>query len=301
MTEITDYSNWEKITKINKGWSKDAKFLIETKAGDKLLLRLSDIERYEAKKKEYEIIQKYAKTGVKMSMPLDFGSCGQETKVYMLLTWIEGEDLEAVLPRLSEKEQYELGRSAGEILKKIHAPVVEPEDVPTIDKRQKKLAKLKEYEDSDVRIADDETAIAYVKDNIGKICTVPPVYQHGDFHPGNLIYMPNGEIGVIDFNRWEVGDPYEEFYKLESFGTEYSIPYCVGEIDAYFNDEVPEMFWETLAVYVAHASLFSIKWAKPFGQDDIDSMVVRCEAAFAHYDRFNRVIPSWYTEFKERK
>ena len=37
------------------------------------------------------------------------------------------------------------------------------------------------------------------------------MYQHGDFHPGNLIYMENGEIGVIDFNRWEVGDPYEEF------------------------------------------------------------------------------------------
>ena len=41
-------------------------------------------------------------------------------------------------------------------------------------------------------------------------------------------------IGVIDFNRWEVGDPYEEFYKLESFGIEESIPYCVGQIDEYF-------------------------------------------------------------------
>lgn len=62
---------------------------------------------------------------------------------------------------------------------------------------------------------------------IKKIWKEPPVYMHGDFHPGNLIYMRDGTIGVIDFNRWEVGDPYEEFYKLESFGVEVSIPYCI--------------------------------------------------------------------------
>lgn len=76
--------------------------------------------------------------------------------------------------------------------------------------------------------------------------------------------MENGEIGVIDFNRWEVGDPYEEFYKLESFARELSVPYCIGQIQAYFNDEVPGDFWSILAVYVAHASLFSVKWAEKF-------------------------------------
>lgn len=60
----------------------------------------------------------------------------------------------------------------------------------------------------------------------------------------------------------KVGDPYEEFYKLESFGTEVSIPYCIGQIDAYFNDSVPMDFWIANAVYVAQASLYSIKWAE---------------------------------------
>ena len=67
------------------------------------------------------------------------------------------------------------------------------------------------------RVENDEDAISYVKNNIDLIWRKNPVYQHGDFHPGNLIYMPDGQIGVIDFNRWEVGDPYEEFYKLEIF------------------------------------------------------------------------------------
>ena len=120
--------------------------------------------------------------------------------------------------------------------------------------------------------------------------------MHGDYHPGNLIYTDNGLIGVIDFNRWEVGDPYEEFYKLESFGIENSIPYCIGQIDAYFDDQIPEDFWSTLAVYVAQATLFSIKWAEKFGQEDIDSMVVRCRMALDDYDNFETYIPKWYTD-----
>ena len=44
----------------------------------------------------------------------------------------------------------------------------------------------------------------YVKDNIDKLWLEQPVYQHGDFHPGNLILTPQKTLGVIDFNRWEV-------------------------------------------------------------------------------------------------
>lgn len=49
-------------------------------------------------------------------------------------------------------------------------------------------------------------------------------------------------------------------------------------------------------MYVAHASLFSIKWAEKFGQADIDAMVRRCMVAFEDYDYFRRDIPAWYKE-----
>ena len=106
--------------------------------------------------------------------------------------------------------------------------------------------------------------------------------------------QPDGSIGVIDFNRWEVGDPWEEFYKLQSFGKEVSVPYCVGQINAYFNGDPPEDFWRVLAVYVAWSSLFSIKWAEQFGSEEIAGMVRRCKAAFADFDDFRRVVPCWY-------
>ncbi|SFR64555.1 aminoglycoside phosphotransferase family protein [Anaeromicropila populeti] len=290
-------SGWKVINPIEKGWSEDAKYYVESADGKKLLLRISDISKMEKKEKEFEVINKYAQLGIEMSQPIEFGICNNRKSVYMLLTWVEGVDLEQALPELSKKEQYALGRMAGEILKKIHSIKVMPYDLPSTTKVQKKLKQLEAYVSSDIRIEEDKSVIQYIEQNINKMWSVLPVYQHGDFHPGNLILTPDKRIGVIDFNRWEVGDPYEEFYKLESFGTEVSIPYCIGQIDAYFNDNVPDLFWEVLAVYVAHAALYSIKWAEKFGQNDVKHMVCICKRIFAHYDKFKLLKPVWYTKY----
>ena len=295
MFNINGSSNWLSVEKITKGWSSDEKYKIVTTDGQTLLLRISDISAYDYKKKEYEIVEKYSKLGFAMSSPVDFGVCNEEKNCYMILTYVEGKDLEESLPQLSEKEQYLLGRKAGEILRKIHSIPLDECDIPAETKQKKKLFQLQRYVDTPyLRVPDDEVAIEYVRNNIDLIWKEKPVYQHGDFHPGNLIYMENGEIGVIDFNRWEVGDPYEEFYKLESFGIEVSIPYSIGQIDAYFDDEISNDFWGALAVYCAWSALFSIKWAEPFGQKDVDGMVERCQRAFENYDNFNSIIPKWY-------
>ena len=293
---IASSAGWKSVTPVEKGWSEDRKYRIETETGRLLLLRLSEASRQEEKRKEFGIITKYARTGITMSAPVEFGLCSGGEQVYMLLEWIEGRDLEEALPELSEGEQYALGREAGKILRKIHSIPLSQEDVPRETKRPKKLRQLALYEGSSLRIPGDEIAVRYVKENMDRIWREQPVYLHGDFHPGNLIYTPEGSIGVIDFNRWEIGDPYEDFYKLESFGREVSVPYCVGQIDAYFDGRVPEDFWRALAVYVAHAALYSIKWAERFGQEEIDGMVRRCRAAFADYDGFRLTVPRWYRE-----
>ena len=119
--DIKGYENWKSIDNLSKGWSNDEKHVVQTATGEMLLLRLSDIEQYAAKKKEYEIITKYASLGFLMSQPIDFGVCNNGKNVYMLLTWIEGVDLEEALPTLPEGEQYKLGREAGKILKQIHS------------------------------------------------------------------------------------------------------------------------------------------------------------------------------------
>ena len=54
-----------------------------------------------------------------MCQPLDLGNCADG--VYILYSWIDGEDLEAVLPKISKNEQYDLGVKAGEILRLMHS------------------------------------------------------------------------------------------------------------------------------------------------------------------------------------
>lgn len=294
--DIPGAETWKCLKKIDRGWSSDTKYLLIDEKNQKRLLRISDGSEYVNKQKEYDVICKYNQLDFVMSRAIGFGMCDGGKHTYMLLSWVEGEDLETALPGLPEKVQYELGVKAGKILKQIHSVEVDVKDLPQETKIPKKLMQLETYEHSSLRVEGDERVLQYVKEHIHDIWSIPPVYQHGDFHPGNLILMGDNEIGVIDFNRWEIGDPYEEFYKLECFGTEASIPYCRGEIDGYFGDRIPDDFFQILAVYVAHTTLYSMKWAEKFGQDEMDGMVRRYHQAVEHYNNFEDVIPNWYRQ-----
>lgn len=294
LRDIPSYPSWKVIEKINKGWSKDIKYYVEDQQGNKLLVRVADKTQYDMKYKEFNMIKKFNRIQCPMSRAVEFGRCNQEENSYMILTWVDGESLDTVLKQLPKEKQYALGLEAGKILKEIHSIDVTAEEVPLQDRRAKRLEQLSLYIQSNNRMVNDDRAIQYVKDNISKINTLQMVYQHGDFHPGNLILTPDQQIGVIDFNRWRYGDPYEEFQRLQSFTIEHSIPFAIGQITGYFNNNPTQEFWDSLAVYVAHTSLYSITWAEPFGAEDIKGMQRRCETAFQDYDYFNRTIPMWY-------
>ncbi|MGM9972769.1 MAG: aminoglycoside phosphotransferase family protein [Clostridiaceae bacterium] len=298
--DIAVSNTWVKIKKIEYGWSSDEKYYIEDNKNKKYLLRISSGDAYEEKKREFEVIKKFNTLDFQMSRAIDFGYFNEYKNVYMLLSWVDGYSLREKLPSLPSLEQYKLGLYAGEILRQIHSIPVEPQDVPSVNKIPKKLLQLQSYEASSLRIPNDERAIEFVKNNIDMLCKSSPVYEHGDFHMGNLIYTTNKKVGVIDFNRWECGDRFEEFYKIQSFDVEHSIPFSVGEIQGYFNGEPPIDFWKIQAVYVAHGSLYSIKWAEKFGQEDVDGMTKRCLKAFEDYDNFNLIIPKWYLQNKDK-
>lgn len=300
LIDIPQYKSWRKIEKINYGWSDDVKFYIKDQKGNKFLLRISNIDKLENKKKEFYIIQKYNQLHFEMSQAIDMGVCNSGQNVYMLLSWVEGQSLENVIETLNEQEQYQLGIKAGNILKAIHSIPVEPTDLPQIKRTEKKLMQLQRYENSRYRVLNDEVAIAYVKENIDLMSQSEPVYEHGDFHIGNMVYTPQKDVGIIDFNRWKCGDRYEEFYKLQSFIVDVSVAFSMGQLHGYFDGEPTMDFWKTQAVYVAHSALFSIGWAAKYGEEDIINMTRICYNTFRDYENFSLLIPKWYTENKEK-
>lgn len=296
--DIKGSDEWTSIEQVEKGWSQDRKYKIETISGDTLLLRLADRLYYDQKKIEYHRIQKWNGLHFQMSRALSFGLCNDGEQVYVLLTWVDGLPLIEALPHLSEQDQYRLGWESGANLKAAHSLPVEEMDLPKYSRRDYKLEKLNVYEASNLRVPGDEYAISYIRKHLHLMDRNPPVYMHGDYHVGNLIYTPSGGVGVIDFNRHKCGDPNEEFLKIQSFDVEVSIPFSIGQIHGYFRSDPPRDFWEAVAVYVAHTSLTAINWAEAFGPEEVKGMQERCFRAFDDYDYFRIVVPHWYKAYE---
>lgn len=298
---ITELKDFISIEKIELGWSSDEKYKLTSKDGKHYLLRFSDIKYFDLKEKEFEVIKLFSKLGFLMSMPIAFGKTKDLTQCYMLLTYIEGKTLEDTLPSLSIDIQYNLGIKAGHMLKKIHNLDVPESFKQHKDIKEKKLRQLKLYESSHNRMPLDEDVISFIKENIDSIGKNKPTFQHGDFHPGNLILTDDMNLGVIDFNRWDVEDPYEEFYKVSYFSANISPYFAKGQIDGYFDYQVPLEFWQTLAVYSAHVTLYSIKWAESYGEIDVNNMKEFYHKMMFHYDGFKRAIPKWYIDVDDDK
>ena len=140
-----------------------------------------------------------------MCKPVDFGKCDEG--IYTLQTWIDGKDAEEVVPYLADSEQYALGFEAGRILKKIHS-IPAPADQPDWENRfNKKMdRKIQMYNDCPIRFDGAEYILDYIEANRHLLKNRPQCYQHGDYHIGNMM-IENGKIVIIDFDRYDFGDP----------------------------------------------------------------------------------------------
>lgn len=281
------------VKKVEAGWSSDVKYYVLDAHNREYMLRLSDISQDQSKRIEFERIQNFNTLDFEMSRAVEFGTCNAGSMVYMLLTWVAGESLESSLKVLSEQKQYELGIKAGKILKAIHdLPTIEVVDV--LAKKEKMLEKLARYERCGYRVEQDDKIINYIKSHLDDLNDLKVVMNHGDYHVGNLILTSDFEVGVIDFNRMQVSDHVEDFYKVQSFNVEVSIPFSIGQIHGYFQGNPSEEFWKVLALYNAYAALNSITWATKFGQEEIEGMIRRCRQTMKDYDSFTQVVPRWY-------
>jgi aminoglycoside phosphotransferase (APT) family kinase protein len=294
-SEIAASKRWRKIEFLDKGWSSDEKYYIETDDGQRLIIRLADISMHRWKTREYEAIKTISKLGIKMSQPIDFDICAGGEKIYILLSWLDGESLDKALPLMSIQEQYNLGVSAGEILKKIHS-VKAPESQPDWETRtMKKIGnKIMFYQQCGYSVPNEKKLIRFINDNVQYLKNRPQTLQHGDFHPGNLILTPDKTIGVIDFNRTDYGDPWEEYVRLTTFSKSISIPFAQGQIEGYFGGDVPELFFRLMALYSALDAHFAITWAIPFGEKEIEETLRRSQSTFDDYRGFETYIPVWY-------
>lgn len=294
LREIRQFSTWNSIELIYKGWSNDRKYHITDTNGRQFLLRISDIDAYARKKLEFEHMKLISRLGIRMSIPIQFGKFAGGAKVYSLLSWVAGEDAEVVLPQLSKGRQYELGLKAGCILQKMHS-VAAPIDQPSWEAVYKcKIAKLIErYQNCSISVPDEQSILQFIENNQSDLDSRPSTFQHGDYHVGNLVITTDDDIGVLDFNRCSFGDPWEEYDRF-IFTWRVSIPFAVGQLHGYFDNDVPDQFFRLMALYNAVNIIASIPWAINFGESELNTMRANTVKIVQSYNKFETYIPSWY-------
>ncbi len=279
-------------TPIHKGWSGDRKFCATAADGSRYLLRLSDMDRMERKKREFARMQEVAALGIPMCLPLEWGVC--EEGVYSLQSWIDGEDAEEAIADMDEETQYSYGLEAGRILAKIHT-IAAPADAPQWQTRfnAKIDRKIACYEACPLKYEGGDAFLRYIAQNRHLLRGRPQSYQHGDYHVGNMMLERGGRLIVIDFDRDDFGDPWEEFNRIVWCAQ--SAPcFASGMVDGYFDGAVPEDFWRLLALYICSNTLSSLPWAIPYGPEEITVMRRQAEQVLSWYGNMQWVLPTWY-------
>lgn len=280
---------------INKGWSVDQKYCVILSDGRKLLLRITPYDKQKNRRQLYELLQRVETLDIPMCRTLEVGTC--EDGEYLLYEWIEGEDAEEIIPKLSKQEQYHLGIQAGEILKKIHS-IPAPDDTEEWEVYFKRKAdrNIGRYQNCPIALEGAEVILDYLSQNRDCLKNRPQSFQHGDYHIGNMM-MRNGELVIIDFDRFSFGDPWEEFNRIVWCAQK--VPFFgAGMLDGYFDFAIPEAFWRCLAFYIGSNTLASISWAIDFGEGEIAVMEQQAKEVLCWYDNFKTVYPGWYLKCK---
>lgn len=292
--DIPGYDSFTKREPICKGWSGDRKYYAETAGHKQYLIRTADISQYEQKRAEFENMKRAAALGIPMQQPVDFGTCNDGRSVFLMLTWIAGDDAEDLLPQLSDTQQYLLGRKAGEILKEMQTIETFPPSDDWFCRYNVKIDRyIRNYRNCGLTFDGADQVIAYIEQNRHLLKNRPMCLTHDDFHPGNLILNQAQELFVIDFQRFRVAEPYHAFAGVQFSAR--SCPYfAIGQINAYFNGDPPEDFWQLLALYMACTAVNALPWSIPYGREEIDFAYRQIAQILSWYDNFKRAVPAWY-------
>ncbi|HEL9639194.1 TPA: phosphotransferase [Streptococcus suis] len=277
---------------LTKGWSTDQKYKVQLEDGRLGLLRIAERPAYEAKRLEFQLVEKLFGLGLPVAEPLSFWA--DDLSVYTLYEWMEGQDMNDLATSLSEQTLYELGCQSGKFLRTLHALPIDQSLRDWNSFYQAKIDnKLAAYQAASHSYPNGQAMIAFVQANRHLLEGRPIAYHHGDFHTGNFLRGQDGRLKILDFDRHDIGDPWEEFNRL-IFTADLSPAFARGQVDAYFDGAIPEEFWKLMALYVTVNSLGALSWAEQVDSEQIPLMKLQAQKISEWYEYFNHHLPKWY-------
>ncbi|MCT4779980.1 MULTISPECIES: aminoglycoside phosphotransferase family protein [Exiguobacterium] len=282
---------WERI---KNRYSRHPKYVLQQN-GRTSIVHVAPRETFERKRAEFTWLQRMKQEG--LPVPEPFAVKQLPSICYVWYGFLSGQTVKKTLPLLQETA-YGMGQEAGRLLRRLHqyaAPAdVNPWYGRCLDKHQRYV---RLYEQGPIRLKADEAILSLIKERRHLVKGRPNHFQHDDFHLDNLITDGSNLTGVIDFSNYDFGDPWHDFVKLGLFQVADSRPFAVGQIDGYFDGDVPDVFWEVYAVYLAMALFSSLVWTQRHAPEEIGPMTARLESILVEHHHFERARPDWYTSF----
>ena len=297
-SDIPDSDTWKIARKINEGWSDDDKYYIKTNGGNQFLLRISDASSLEKEQAYYAALKELNHKNIPVSKLMNEGICNNGKNTFRLFRWIEGAEARKSLGNFSAKKQYDLGVQAGVILREIHQINCPPNQPKwSIYYNRKIESKIERYKNCGIRLKNADKILTCIKKHRHLIDNRPQSFHHGDYHIGNMLITPENTLAIIDFNRLDFGDLWEEFNRI-IWSAAKSPAFASGQIHGYFDYEIPSGFFELMALYIAVNQLGGIPWAVPYGKQQVEVLVRQTEEVLEWYDDFKLIIPRWYNQLK---
>lgn len=288
--------NASTIRPIQKGFSGNGKFILD----DKYLLKTFRAEKLKERKHVFKVLHTLEDYSSCIPRAIDIGkreSDGGNEQAFMLMTYLPGDDAEAVLSSLSQKDQYKAGFEASTELARLHeleAPPAYP------DWKTVKTKKIDRYFDqlNKTGVAQETGHLlhTYIKKNEYLMAGRPNRFQHDDFHPSNLLIAGGRFQGIIDFDRMDWGDPVHDLQKTGFFTKNVSRAFSRGCIDGYLQatDIDEDLFWRLYGLYSAIHIVSAIVWAYRESNVQYHKLLKYSKEAIQDHNDFNTNIPEWY-------
>ena len=279
---------------ITRGMSGDRKYKCIDEDGKTYLVRISEHDKYDSKKKDYEFLRQM--NCAKLPVPECISFEKKEDGIYQILSWVDGKEVDKILPTLDGRQQYEIGIQAGKILARIHEVAkVDGQDKDWYERYFEVIEpRLEAYRNEGERFEEASIILEFIEQNKYLLRGRRQCFHHGDYHIGNLILRDN-KVYVIDWQTIDFdnyGDPWYEFNRL---GAEFPL-FASGQIYGYFNGNVPDNFWKLFALYISTSAVTSIVWAKYFAPSELDNILKLNRDIVMWFDKFTRLKPNWYIE-----
>lgn len=290
----------EKLKFIDKGFSNDKKWIVKFANETELFLKVCPIKDAEHKQKEFTYMTYYYESDVPVPQPISFTIFKELECCVQVFECVQGEDAEISLPNLEEDKQYDIGVEAGKILKKIHQ-YIDQNPAQTWEeyrwgKHERYLRMFEEMMESNSipHTFNMEPIFKFIESHKYLLKNRPVAFLHDDYHPVNLMTDKGEFRAVIDFDRFEWGDPHHDFYKTALFTRNVSEAFARGQIDGYTAGAPSDEFWKRYSLYAAMLIIPDIVWAVRFGGDQPQQSIIRLNQVLEDHDYFTRYVPKWY-------